>query len=239
VIPDYVTVEYSCVIWTYYMEQMDKVIEALNYASRAYWGDPNKFQFYSSIETFSDTTQYEQGEDRAVRTNFDLTLNGYLIPDSLNKQLSFNGKVYSTSQVIFGFETTDSSLESYTVAKKPAGKSLASVIAADSINTVINQTINTVNPEALTYINTNKQVTGVYVNDTTVQFNNQWLVAPTGFPATGIDNFTFFCNGQLIERTAIVSFTQNINGGALVINPTLLSYAFDNTDEVVAIGKFA
>ena len=36
VIPDYVTVEYSCIVWTYFVEQMDKVIEALNYASRAF-----------------------------------------------------------------------------------------------------------------------------------------------------------------------------------------------------------
>ena len=38
--PDYVTMEYSCIIQTYYMEQLNKVIEACEYASDAYWGMP-------------------------------------------------------------------------------------------------------------------------------------------------------------------------------------------------------
>ncbi len=67
---------------------MDKVIEALNFASRSYWGDPNRFQFYSSIESFQDSITYEIGDNRAVRTNFNLTLNGYLIPDTINKKLA-------------------------------------------------------------------------------------------------------------------------------------------------------
>ena len=41
VIPDYVTLNYECVIWTYYIEQMNNIIEGINYASDSYWGDPN------------------------------------------------------------------------------------------------------------------------------------------------------------------------------------------------------
>ena len=40
--PDYVTMEYSCIIQTYYMEQLNKVIEACEYASDAYWGMPER-----------------------------------------------------------------------------------------------------------------------------------------------------------------------------------------------------
>ncbi len=153
--PDYVTVEYECVVFTYFMEQMDTIVEALNFASRAYWGDPNRFLFHSSIETFTDTTQYAQGEDRAVKTNFNITLNGYLIPDTINKKMANATKYYSVSKVVFGLETTDSPIEQFATAKKSSGKTLASVIAADSNNTVVNQTINNVPSEAITYINTN------------------------------------------------------------------------------------
>ena len=38
VIPDYVTISYKCIIMTYYVEQMNKIVEAINYASEAYWG---------------------------------------------------------------------------------------------------------------------------------------------------------------------------------------------------------
>ena len=44
-IPDYVNIEYSCIIQTYYMEQLNKIIEACEYASDAYWGDPERFKF--------------------------------------------------------------------------------------------------------------------------------------------------------------------------------------------------
>ena len=40
VIPDYVTLVYSCVIFTDYIEQNNKLIESINYASDSYWGDP-------------------------------------------------------------------------------------------------------------------------------------------------------------------------------------------------------
>ena len=48
--PDYVTLEYSCIIQTYYMEQLNKVIEACEYASDAYWGNPERFQFRAFID---------------------------------------------------------------------------------------------------------------------------------------------------------------------------------------------
>jgi len=104
--PDYVTVEYSCMIWTHFIEQMDKLIESLNYSSRAYWGDPNRFQFYSSIESFQDNTTFTTGDDRLVRSNFTLTLNGYLIPDSMNKSMSSINRVYGASNIVFGLETS-------------------------------------------------------------------------------------------------------------------------------------
>jgi hypothetical protein len=234
--PDYVTVEYQCVVWTHYMEQMDKLVEALNFASRAYWGDPNRFLFHSSIETFTDTTQYEQSEDRAVKTDFNITLNGYLIPDTINKKMANATKYYGVSKVVFGLETTDSPLEQFSAAKSTSGRKLASVIAADSNNTVINQPA--VATDIIIYLNTNKELTGTFVNPTTIEFGSDWLTAPLGIPATSIDNFTFFCNGQFIEKTAIVSFTQSGGKSSLVISKQQLGYDFELSDEVIAIGKF-
>lgn len=106
VTPDYVTITYRCGIWTNFVEQMDKLIEALNFASNSYWGDPSRFQFLAKIETFNDIQTYEQGEDRLVRTEFNLTLNGYLIPDSLNAYLAqLQSRTYNLCKIVFNTES--------------------------------------------------------------------------------------------------------------------------------------
>lgn len=106
VTPDYVTVNYRCIMWTNFVEQMDKLIEAINFASNSYWGDPSRFQFLTKIETFNDSQTYEQGEDRLVRTEFDMTLNGYLIPDSVNAYLAqLTSKTYNLCKIVFNTET--------------------------------------------------------------------------------------------------------------------------------------
>lgn len=105
VTPDYVTINYRCIMWTNFVEQMDKLIEAVNFASNSYWGDPSAFQFLTKIETFNDSQVYEQGEDRLVRTEFDMTLNGYLIPDSVNAYLAqLQGKTYNLCKIVFNTE---------------------------------------------------------------------------------------------------------------------------------------
>ena len=45
VIPDYVRMRYSFTIWTDYVAQMNKIVEAINYASDSYWGEPERFKF--------------------------------------------------------------------------------------------------------------------------------------------------------------------------------------------------
>ena len=106
VTPDYVTVSYTCVIWTNFVEQMDKLIEAVNFASNSYWGDPSKFQFLAKMETFTDAQTYEQGEDRLVKTEFELSLNGYLVPDSLNAYLAqLTSRTYNLCKIVFNTET--------------------------------------------------------------------------------------------------------------------------------------
>ena len=105
VTPDYVTLEYDCTMWTNYIEQMDKLIEAVNFASNSYWGDPSAFQFLTKTDSFTDVLTYADGEDRTVQTNFTLTLNGYLIPDSVNAALAqLSSKTYNICKIIFSTE---------------------------------------------------------------------------------------------------------------------------------------
>ena len=97
--PDYVTLEYSCLIQTYYMEQLNKVIEACEYASDSYWGNPERFQFRAFIDQFTTATELSQGQDRLVKGEFTLRLRGYIIPDTIQKELNAT-KVYNSKAKI-------------------------------------------------------------------------------------------------------------------------------------------
>ena len=236
--PDYVTVEYECIVWTYFVEQMDKLIEQLNFASRSYWGDPNRFLFYSSIESFQDSITYDIGDNRAVRTNFNITLNGYLIPDSLNKKLATPGNAYGISRVVFGLETSTGTEEFGVKVKKGRGGAKP-ITLTDSVNNVnyITNTTGT-DPIIIAYLNTNKTVTGAFASSNTVIFPNGFLNAPTGLPATDVTNFTFFVNGQYVEATSITSFTDGGSFSTLVLDTNALQYELEASDVIIGIGKF-
>ena len=237
--PDYVTLQYECMIWTHFVEQMDGVMEAINFASRTYWGDKERFQFYADIETFDDNMTYEVGEERVVRTSFNINLNGYLIPNSINKELAVANRTFGISKVVFGLELSGTEAEIATAKNKPKSKQIASVAAVDSTNiTVINQSGASFDPLIVAYLNTNKESVGTFVNSNTIDFGS-WLSAPATLPATSIENFIFSCNGQLIEKSAITSFTEISGGSRLVVNVSTLGYSFESDDVIIAIGKFA
>ena len=106
VVPDFVKLQYTCTIWTDYIAQMNKLVEMINYTSDSYWGDKERFQFNARIDTYNNTTEIAQGENRSVKTTFGLVLQGYLVPESLNKELSTSGqkKSYSKSKIVFSQE---------------------------------------------------------------------------------------------------------------------------------------
>ncbi len=108
VVPDYVTISYDCIIWTDYVEHMNKLIESINYASDSYWGDPERYKFKANISDYSITTDTPQGADRMVRAAFTIQMNGYIIPDALNKELSQSSiKSYSKTKVIMELKELD------------------------------------------------------------------------------------------------------------------------------------
>ena len=112
VVPDYVTLTYSCIIQTYYVEQLNKIIEAINYASDAYWGNPERFKFKALIDSFATVTELQQSQERLVKGTFSLKMHGYIIPETVQKDLTAIKKYNSKSKIIFSMET-DSNPERY------------------------------------------------------------------------------------------------------------------------------
>jgi len=102
-LPDYVTLTYDFIIWTSYIEQMNKIVERITYSDGAYWGDPEKLRFRSRVDSFTDATEVSDVE-RLVRTNFSVTLRGYLLPEGNFDHRSTTQKFLSPKRVIFSAE---------------------------------------------------------------------------------------------------------------------------------------
>lgn len=109
-IPDYLTLTYSCVVYTYYVEQLNKIVEAIEYASDAYWGNPQRYQFKASIDTFNTVTELPADGQRIVRSTFDIKIYGYIIPNTLQNTVSSLQKFRNKAKLIFALETTDDPL---------------------------------------------------------------------------------------------------------------------------------
>ena len=96
--PDYMIMNYEAIVWTNFTDQMNRIIEKINFADGAYWGDPGKFKFRTTIDSFQDASEYDQ--ERLIRTNFSFTFNGYLLPEEFNgvsnTQRGFSPKYLTT-----------------------------------------------------------------------------------------------------------------------------------------------
>ena len=239
VVPDHVSITYDCVISTYYNDQLNKIVEAIEYASDSYWGDPERFKFKATINSFNTTADLIESGERVVKSAFTLNIYGYIIPDTIQKDLKAARKFSDRNRIVFGLETTGGSIDNFqanTNQTAVQGVGIANIFDSQNIsNTIIQGDIGVLSA----YLSANNQVAGTYVNSTTITFPYQWLVAPVPLPSTNSSQFVFFVNGQLIEPSAIVSFTEGFNTSTLVINSAALGFSFISTDEVIGIGKFS
>jgi hypothetical protein len=244
-VPDYLTVNYSCIVFTDFVEQNNKIVEAIEFASDSYWGDPNRFKFKANIDSFSTTTLLEQGQDRAAKSTFNIKLFGYIIPDTINKDLATaRSKFYTKAQVVFDLETVEGDIDQLNVA---ATKTPKNVVGSTSFigggNNITNTTISISTAAAgdLTYLNTNitKIATTVTAPNTSV-FAGAAVLQPTALstlPPTTVNNFVFYINGQNVPAS-YVTLSEGGGNVTFTFNTTSLGYVLDSDDEVVVIGKF-
>ena len=131
VVPDYVNLTYTCIAQTYYVEQLNKIIEAINYASDSYWGDPERFKFRARIDNFTTVTELQQSQERLVRGTFDIKMYGYIVPDIVQKDMKAVKKFNEKSKIIFQMET-DSTPQRYEAnpTTTPDGRSARSQTGA-------------------------------------------------------------------------------------------------------------
>ena len=125
VVPDFVRLKYSFIIWTDFIAQNNKIVEAINYASDAYWGDEERFKFNARIDSFTNTVDVVQGRNRMIKPNFELDLQGYIVSDAMSTAIAKKPqKFFSKSTVVFNTEiiTTSGPAKTREEVRKESGE---------------------------------------------------------------------------------------------------------------------
>lgn len=249
VIPDFVNITYSCIIFTQYVEQMNKLVESINYASDSYWGDPNKFNFRAMIDSYTTATEMSQGEDRTVKTNFTLNLLGHIVPDTINTALQGNNKFFSKAAISFGLETVSNvatvDRNRFSIARTNSTTSKFYDKAGETLQNILIE--ESMTAEQKTYVSLQKIYTSNLTNTVTVNSGTGTLTwntlsfatPPAGFPnPPDKQTFQVFINGLIVESAAIISIVDSGSGVVVTFNLSELGFSISSSDEYTIIGKF-
>jgi len=232
IIPDYVNITYSCIVFTEYVEQMNKIVESINFASDSYWGDPEKFKFRATIDTYTTNTELNKGEDRTVKTSFQIKLLGHIVSDAINTSKANMNKYYSKAAVNFNFETAG------TVEVLNAR---ASTPEKDAQNRFFDQPSGTssggVNSIDREYILTNSSAIADTVQGSLATFNNKTILTLPKDLDESAAIFNVFVNKTLIPKEQRI-VTQQGTDIEVLLDVGKIGYSLDSNDEVVLIGKF-
>lgn len=231
IIPDYVNLVYSCTIFTEYTEQMNGIVESINFASDSYWGDPERFNFRASIDSYTTAVEITQGEDRNVKTTFQIKLAGYIIPDSINANIGNSNKYFSKSSLKFGIETAGSSEILNASAGTPV-KEAPSRFFDTGTTSVIGMT-----GEQISYVGLQSTALADIVVGLSATFLNKTIATPpNGFPTLTKQDFQVYINGVAIPTQNIVSISQVASDIEVIFID--LGFTLDVTDQVLLVGKF-
>ena len=197
VVPDHMILNYEFTIWTSYIEQMNKLIEKINYTDGSYWGEPGKMRFRSRIDSFTDASEMDAAE-RIVKTTFAVQLMGYILPEEFNSMITTKRHL-TPKKIIFNMDVEKTAAE-FVKTDAGGGVSIQTEDTKDFFS------ISVSNPLIF------NAGTGVTLSNSGVAFDGSRRVEQT------------FSIGQDVATTANVTFNQ-MNAGSLVFgNPTTYSY---------------
>jgi len=108
--PDHVVLTYDFNMSTEYVQQMNQLIEIFNFAEGDYWGDPKRFKFRASVDSFSNAVETPSDDDRVVTSTFSLTINAYLLPMVFNNKTNVQ-RGLSTRKVLWGTEAVSAEMD--------------------------------------------------------------------------------------------------------------------------------
>jgi hypothetical protein len=235
IVPDYYKITYSCAVYVNQVDDLNKIVEAILYASDSYWGDSKRFTFMARIDSVPITQEVNQGENRKIYSVFNITLNGHVIPDSINKHMSASNKFYSKSQVVFNTEVVYGSRNKARVSKVVRDGFVSfpeRILTNDSRN---------MSAEVASYLGNNKSKmvsSGDIYSDRFYLRNAYILQAPPTLPPTTKENYYIYVNGQLVYDEEVVSVAQVGDDILFIVDVANVGYSLKTTFEIEVIGKF-
>ena len=80
--PDFVVCNYTIVMMTAYMEQMNDLNTLMIEHLETYWGDQTSYRFLTGLDgDISNEEQMESQGERLIRNEFSMIVKGYIIPE--------------------------------------------------------------------------------------------------------------------------------------------------------------
>jgi hypothetical protein len=120
-LPDHVKITYDFMIWTEYVEQMNTVIEKINFSADDYWGDNKRYRFRVYVGDYTNNVEINSGKDRMIRTEFNITVMAYLLPDSFEDKKLTTQKLLIPRKVVVteGISNNLNPSDNYSVPNDP------------------------------------------------------------------------------------------------------------------------
>jgi hypothetical protein len=225
--PDYVEVNYECMCWTSFTEQLNLVIEALNFAS-SYWGDKDRFKFRTSVSDYNVVNEVGEGTERINRVEFSLNVKAYLLPEKFDGENTIK-KSMSIKRVVVATETdvtANGRLEGMLTTPSPYYD----------------------NKDLIDFLSLNNSMTGSITTPNSASFNDIKLIQAPPQLASVVTSGITYSGNQYDVKTYIngVRYYWNTHITGSVNNTSLslqfltgsLGFSVTNTDEVTIIGKF-
>jgi hypothetical protein len=241
---DYVSLDYEFIIWTEFVAHTNELIETLNWNSDEYWGIDNGPKFRSYIDSFNTTNELSSGEDRLVRTNFDLNVSAYLLPefidDADDEQVI---KSYTAQKTVLFTETTDdiSNIDQQQQTFN-APNQIGALFSEDAFdNNATQREKNAEFDAVLEFISYFDTRTATITSPSTAVFENTVALQTPDVQYLQFDDedlYQIFVNGVFVPST-VWDITFESNSILFTFNTSLLNYELDlSVDVVTGIGKF-
>lgn len=226
--PDYVEINYDCMVWTSYTEHLNKVIEYLTYTTD-YWGEKDRFKFRTQIADYNVINEVGEGAERINRVEFTLNVKAYLLPEKFDGEATTK-KSFSTKRVVVSTETDVTSgngrLEGLLTTPSPYYD----------------------NKDLVDFLSLNNSEVGTPIANNTISFSGIKLIKTpstlssivTGNIVVGDDTYDVkvYINGTRYYHGTHFSVVITSNSLTINFNAVNLGFTVDTNDEITITGKF-
>jgi hypothetical protein len=222
--PEYVELNYDCMVWTSYTEHLNSVIEQLQYTG-TYWGDKDGFKFRTTLGDFNVVNEVGEGTERINRIEFSLTVKAYLLPEKFDGESTIK-KSFSTKRVVVATETdvtANGRLEGMltTPSAYYDNKDLIDFLSINNSKAQNPVSNNTITFTGIKAIKTPAQLTSVVTSGMTY--------------GSDVYDIKLYINGVRTLQSG--NFTVVITASSIVVTFIPAGTA-DSNDEIIITGKF-